>query len=422
MAIYSLTTTPASRSNGRNALAMAAYRAAEILRDDRTGEIFDYRRKRGVIYSRQYFPDGVAPITREKLWNMAEAAEGRKDARIAREYRVAYPHELPEKERLRVGDEFARYLVNRYNIAVDRSDHAASNNGDERNLHGHFLTTTRMISVDGFIEKSDIERSCKYCFNHRLPNSIEQINEIREEWENICNRALERTSLDIRISAKSYKEQNIDIVPTVHLGKTCTSLERAGIHTIRGDMNREIKEVNKLRSIERASERLHTALAEIVHQMSELMQQAREPVQEPERVHEESLPDWFDPPEEEHPQAREPVQEPAAALSPVERMRAEMQRRVPDPEREKVQEQAALSPVERMRAETQRRALEPEREQEPVHEESLPDWFDPPEGEQPQAREPVQEPAALSPVERMRAEMQRRTPEAERGHDDGLER
>ena len=83
MAIYHLTTKPISRSSGRSATASAAYRAACKITDERTGEIHDYTRKSGVLYSEIITPDDV-PIDRSELWNKAEAAERRKDARIAR--------------------------------------------------------------------------------------------------------------------------------------------------------------------------------------------------------------------------------------------------------------------------------------------------------------------------------------------------
>ena len=39
---------------------------------------------------------------------------------------------------------------------------------------------------------------------------------------------------------RSFKEQGLDIIPQIHLGEKASAMERAGIKTIRGDINRDI--------------------------------------------------------------------------------------------------------------------------------------------------------------------------------------
>ena len=48
------------------------------------------------------------------MWNAAEAAERRKDARVEREYEVALPHELTHAQRVVLVQSFAHDLANRY--------------------------------------------------------------------------------------------------------------------------------------------------------------------------------------------------------------------------------------------------------------------------------------------------------------------
>ena len=43
-----------------------------------------------------------------------------------------------------------------------------------------------------------------------------------------------------------FKEQGLDIQPQIHLGTKASALERAGIHTIRGDINRSILSQNAI--------------------------------------------------------------------------------------------------------------------------------------------------------------------------------
>ncbi len=87
MAIYHLTAKIVTRARGQSAVASAAYRSAEALRDERIGQTFDYSRKQGVEHSEILFPPNAPAWVkdRERLWNEVERAERRKDAQVARE-------------------------------------------------------------------------------------------------------------------------------------------------------------------------------------------------------------------------------------------------------------------------------------------------------------------------------------------------
>ncbi|MQT44813.1 hypothetical protein GHO45_28335, partial [Pseudomonas sp. FSL R10-0765] len=88
MAIYSASVKTVSRGGGRSATAAAAYRNGEEITDERTGEVHDYRRRTGVEHVASFAPEGMAPQPSAELWNRAEAAEVRKNARVAREVLV----------------------------------------------------------------------------------------------------------------------------------------------------------------------------------------------------------------------------------------------------------------------------------------------------------------------------------------------
>ena len=269
MAIYSLSTKPASRSSGKNAIAMAAYRCAGKILDYTTKETFDYSRKKGVIETELFFPEGIV-FSRENLWNMAELTEKRKDARIAREVLIALPHELDEKSRSKLAHDFAKDIVNKYKVAVDMAIHEPNRNGDQRNFHVHYLMTTREISNEGLGNKTDLERSDTYLKNHNKLSGKAQIKEMRKNWEIICNHELERRGYDIRISAASYKERNIDKEPTIHLGKTASELERRGILTDRGNINREINNINMIPELVCELNTLNKTIYEIDMQIKEI--------------------------------------------------------------------------------------------------------------------------------------------------------
>lgn len=95
MAIYHLSVKSISRSAGRSVVAAAAYRAGQELTDERQGMTHDYTRKQGVEDAFIVATDGADwAHDRNALWNAAEAAEKRKDAKTGREYELALPFEL----------------------------------------------------------------------------------------------------------------------------------------------------------------------------------------------------------------------------------------------------------------------------------------------------------------------------------------
>lgn len=91
--MYHNSVKPVSRSSGRSACAAAAYRAGEVVHDQRTGLTHDYTKKADVDFTQLIGWSG----TRSELWNAAEAAEKRKDACVAREYEIGLPTELSKK-------------------------------------------------------------------------------------------------------------------------------------------------------------------------------------------------------------------------------------------------------------------------------------------------------------------------------------
>ena len=79
MAIYRLEVKVIGRTSGRSACAAAAYRAAERIVDQRTGQVHDYARRGGVEHAEILAPE-TAPAwvqDRAALWNAVEAAERR---------------------------------------------------------------------------------------------------------------------------------------------------------------------------------------------------------------------------------------------------------------------------------------------------------------------------------------------------------
>lgn len=237
MAIYHCSIKPVSRGDGRSGTAAAAYRAGVCLKDERTGEIHDYTRKQGVEHAALVLPSGVN-MDRGQLWNAAESAEKRKDARVAREFELALPSELTAEQRKELAIEYARSLVDRHGVAADVAIHEPSRKGDDRNHHAHILITTRQVGPKGLGAKTDLEQEDKALRAQGKVTGRQQIDALREEWATRCNAALERAGHQERVSHKSLEAQGIDQEPTIHLGPRATAMERRGERTERGDLNR----------------------------------------------------------------------------------------------------------------------------------------------------------------------------------------
>ncbi|MCD7804664.1 MAG: MobA/MobL family protein [Oscillospiraceae bacterium] len=62
--------------------------------------------------------------------------------------------------------------------------------------------------------------------------------------DNLYFKYLEMAGSHERVDLRSYKRQGIDIVPTVHMGSAVTQMERRGVKTDMGNLNRDIREAN----------------------------------------------------------------------------------------------------------------------------------------------------------------------------------
>lgn len=241
MAFYHCSVKAVQRSKGQTATRSASYRAGELIHCERTGLTHDYRRKTGVMHTEIITPAGVTAPSREKLWNMAELAEKRKDSCVAREYEVALPHELSHDQRTALAQEFCKHIAETHGVAVDLcihrpTDKEIAKGADPRNHHAHILTTTRVITNDGLGAKADNEKAGR--------NRKKDLESIRIAWQDFANEHLAKAGLDIELDHRSYAARHLIKVPTIKMGVAATAMERKGIRTDKGDINREIRRGN----------------------------------------------------------------------------------------------------------------------------------------------------------------------------------
>ena len=247
MAIYHLSVKSISRSAGRSVVAAAAYRAGQELTDERQGLTHDYTRKQGVEDAFIVAPDGADwAQDRNALWNAAEAAEKRKDAKTGREYELALPAELDAGARKELARDFARELVARYGVVADVAIHEPGREGDNRNHHAHILTTTRTAGADGLGAKTRVLDVAS--------TASAEIEHMRSVWARQVNMALERHQVEQRVDHRSFERQGKEQEPTRHMGVSATALERQAAREIPGrdpvtdlgKRNAEIRERNRV--------------------------------------------------------------------------------------------------------------------------------------------------------------------------------
>ncbi|CAM3595385.1 Ti-type conjugative transfer relaxase TraA [Agrobacterium radiobacter] len=241
MAIYHCSVKPVGRSAGKSAVAAIAYRTASKILNQRDGVIHDFTAKQGVVHAEIVLPDGVdAPwaLDRASLWNAAEFAERRCDARVAREFEIALPHELTDTERLALTRAFAGDLANRFGAAVDFAIHVPQGKSDgrksdDRNIHAHVVMTTRVITSAGLGEKTLIERENRWLIDHGLPTSQIQMKAVREALAGLVNRHLLRAGLDRRVDHRSHLSRGLAIEPTGHMGVHAAQMKERGVDVSR---------------------------------------------------------------------------------------------------------------------------------------------------------------------------------------------
>jgi len=247
VAIYHLSVKSISRSAGRSVVAAAAYRAGQELTDERQGLTHDYTRKQGVEDAFIVAPDGADwARDRNALWNAAEAAEKRKDAKTGREYELALPAELDAGARAALARDFARELVARYGVVADVAIHEPGREGDNRNHHAHILTTTRMAGAEGLGAKTRVLDVAS--------TASAEIEHMRGVWAHQVNMALERHQVEQRVDHRSLERQGKEQEPTRHMGVSATALERQAAREIPvrdpvtdlGKQNAEIRERNQV--------------------------------------------------------------------------------------------------------------------------------------------------------------------------------
>ena len=253
MAIYHLSMEPPiTRGNGQCAVASAAYRHTARMTDERTGQVWDFTRKRGCLHSELTVSADAPPWAQEllerhavepaaaseALWNRVETYEKRKDAQLAREIRIALPAELTLEQNIALTREFVTEQLASRGLAADWAIH--DEKGGNRNFHAHILLTMRPLAEAGFEAKRvaildpetgealrDKRGRIRYDFTSTLGDPAVLV-ELRKQWADYANLHLARAGHGVSIDHRSHADAGLDVTPTVHKGVQANAMAASG--------------------------------------------------------------------------------------------------------------------------------------------------------------------------------------------------
>jgi len=278
MAIYHCSIKIISRGKGKSAVAAAAYRAGQTITNHYDGATHDYTRKRGVVHAEILLPSNAPAMYSDRaiLWNAVERIEKAKNSQLAREIQLALPKELS----LSQNKELVRDYVKQHFVAQGMCADIAIHDTGNGNPHAHIMLTMRPFEQDGewgdkqkkvyHLDKDgnkiyDPSKRQYKCNKIQTTDWNEQIKaeEWRAAWADHVNVLLERGNHTERIDHRSFARQGKDEIPTVHLGSGAFQMEKRGVATERGNINRRIEVTNqRLRQLKTRIAKLQAWLKE----------------------------------------------------------------------------------------------------------------------------------------------------------------
>ena len=266
MAIYHLCIKIISRGKGKSEVAASAYRSGEKIKNEYDGIVHDFTRKGGIAHTEILLPQNAPQefVNRSILWNSVEKIEKSKNSQLAREIEVALPKELGREKQINLVREYVKENFVKVGMCADIALH----DKNDGNPHCHILLTMRPLNEDKtwgakskkeYILDENGEKVKLKNGNYKTRkinttdwNEQDKAEEWRKAWADITNKYLEENSIQDKVDHRSYQRQGIEQIPTIHLGVSATQMEKKGIATDRGNINREIKHQNAiLREISR---------------------------------------------------------------------------------------------------------------------------------------------------------------------------
>lgn len=287
MADYHFHVERVKRSAGKSVVAAAAYRAGEKLKDDYYGLTHDYSKK-AVVKSGIFLPIHAPPRLRDRetLWNEVERVEKHPAAQLAYSFDFSLQNEFSMEENIELAERFIREQFVARGMICDYAIHNPHRDGDVPNPHVHILCPIRPLNKDGTWgnkrrrvyeldkdgnrirdENGDYVFTGEYITDWDSPETLETW---RQAWADICNKKFQEKYLPQRIDHRSFERQGVDQIPTIHEGPAVREMEKRGIRTNIGDVNRWIRRTR------RRIKSLFEKLAAVTETLAEIRREAQE--------------------------------------------------------------------------------------------------------------------------------------------------
>jgi hypothetical protein len=271
-------------TGGHSAVEQSSYISREKMHCEYDGQTYYPKYSEDLVHGEVLLPENAPEEYKDPsvLWNSVEMFDKAKDAQLARTFRVELPNEWSyELAKEVVRDYCERNFVSK-GMCVQYAIHDSENDKGQRNLHCHIMLTLRGIDEQGKWMPKQKKVYCRDENGERIPlidkktgqQKVDKQNRKQWKFENIQlndwnsreNAKIWRKDITDTINAvnekigmtenfweyRSFKEQGLDIVPQIHLGEKASAMERAGIRTIRGDINRDIIAKNAIIDVARA--------------------------------------------------------------------------------------------------------------------------------------------------------------------------
>jgi len=258
---------------GHSAVEQSSYISRTTMYCEYDGQTYYPKYSEDLVGTEVLLPENAPEEYRDPsvLWNAVEKNEKSSDAQLARTVRFELPNEWTYELAKDVVRSFCQREFVDKGMCCQYAIHDSENKDTgQRNLHVHILLTMRGIDENGrwlpkqkkvYLTDENGERiplidkktgQQKVDKQNRKQWKCQTIQ--TNDWSRRENAKIWRKDFVDTINAvnerigktqnfwehRSFKEQGLDIEPQVHLGEKVAALERAGVRTIKGNINREI--------------------------------------------------------------------------------------------------------------------------------------------------------------------------------------
>ncbi len=271
---------------GHSAVEESGYIGREKMYSEYDGVTYYPKYKEDLVHNEVMLPENAPEKYRDPsvLWNSVEMNEKSSNAQLARTYRVELPNEWSYELATEVMRDYVRRNFVDPGMCAQFAIHDSENEKTgQRNLHCHIMLTMRSIDDQGHwmskqrkvyltdengdrIPLIDKKTGCQKLDNQNRKqwkcttvstndwSNKEKAKIWRKDLVDTINAVNEKTGMTENFwEHRSFKDQGLEIIPQIHLGEKASAMERAGIRTIRGDINREIIAKNAVINAARAA-------------------------------------------------------------------------------------------------------------------------------------------------------------------------